>query len=191
MARCLQTLVLARGGLLEPTFCSIEEYLGRNTPAYYAVLAEVGQGAWHPDRSALPWLRFCLTAHYRQAVSAKRRLEHIARVGEEIERELARRGLPERAAVSLTNLVFGYRIRNESYRREADVLPLTASRDLKALTDAGLLLAKGERRARAYAAGEWLLSLRLERDRSPIPDPFDLVERPPSPTRKRKPSPPR
>src|SRR6267143_1167825 len=38
MARCLQTLVLAREGILEPEFCSIEEYLGRNTPMYYQVL---------------------------------------------------------------------------------------------------------------------------------------------------------
>ena len=40
MARCLQTFVLARDGLLAPEFSSIEEYLGRNTSAYYAVLAE-------------------------------------------------------------------------------------------------------------------------------------------------------
>lgn len=42
MARCLQSLVLARQGLLSPVFMSIEEYLGRNTPGYYQVLGEVG-----------------------------------------------------------------------------------------------------------------------------------------------------
>lgn len=31
MARCLQTLVLGREGVLGPEFCSIEEYRGRNT----------------------------------------------------------------------------------------------------------------------------------------------------------------
>lgn len=35
MARCLQSLVLARGGILDPVFISIEEYLGRNTQRYY------------------------------------------------------------------------------------------------------------------------------------------------------------
>ena len=30
MARALQTLVLARSGILSPHFCSIEEYLGAN-----------------------------------------------------------------------------------------------------------------------------------------------------------------
>src|SRR5687767_8009543 len=57
----LQTLVLARGQIVAPVFSSIEEYLGRNTQAYYDVLAEVGQGAWNPERDARPWLRFCLT----------------------------------------------------------------------------------------------------------------------------------
>ena len=35
MARCLQTLVLAREGILAPQFSSVEEYLGSNTEAYY------------------------------------------------------------------------------------------------------------------------------------------------------------
>jgi Fic family protein len=34
MARALQTLILAREGILSPVFCSIEEYLGRNRQAY-------------------------------------------------------------------------------------------------------------------------------------------------------------
>ena len=54
MARVLQALVLAREGMLEPAFVSIEEYLGRNTDAYYAVLAEVGGGGWQPQRDARP-----------------------------------------------------------------------------------------------------------------------------------------
>jgi len=50
-----------------PVFSSIEEYLGRNTQDYYNVLADVGQGSWNPENDARPWVRFCLTAHYRQA----------------------------------------------------------------------------------------------------------------------------
>ncbi len=75
MARVLQTLVLAREGILDPTFSSIEEYLGRNTQDYYAVLGEVGRGAWHPEHDALPWIRFCLTAHFRQAETLLRRTQ--------------------------------------------------------------------------------------------------------------------
>src|SRR5438270_583138 len=58
MARALQTLVMARGGILSPIFSSIEEWLGRNTDAYYNILGEVGQGSWNPQYDAAPWVRF-------------------------------------------------------------------------------------------------------------------------------------
>src|SRR5579872_1892927 len=65
MARALQTLVISQNGISSPTFCSIEEWLGRNTPAYYEILKQVGEGSWQPKNSALPWVRFCLRAHYQ------------------------------------------------------------------------------------------------------------------------------
>src|ERR1035437_6738344 len=67
MARCLQTLVLARDQILEPEFSSIEEYLGGNTESYYQVLAQVGRGRWNPTGDTRPWVRYCLQAHYVQA----------------------------------------------------------------------------------------------------------------------------
>jgi hypothetical protein len=83
--RCVQTLVLAREGILEPTFCSIEEYLGRNTIEYYAVLAEVGKGSYHPENDATPWIRFTLTAHYRQAATLVRRSRMLQRLWDQLE----------------------------------------------------------------------------------------------------------
>jgi len=176
MSRCIQTLVLARGGVLDPTFCSIEEYLGRNTLAYYASLAEVGAGSWHPERSAMPWIRFCLSAHYIQAETARRRLEFTAQVGEHVENLLQKIGLPDRAAVSLTNAVLGFRVRNESYRREADVSQALASRDLKALSDAGLLDPFGAKRGRFYRAGAELTVLAKLKSKAPrVRDPFEIL----------------
>jgi Fic family protein len=78
MARALQTLVLAGERVLAPQFSSIEEYLGRNTPAYYDVLAEVGGGQWNPARDARPWIRFVLVAQYRQAHTLGRRIRDEA-----------------------------------------------------------------------------------------------------------------
>ena len=98
MARCLQTLVLARGGVLTPTFSSIEEYLGRNQQAYYDVLALVGRGHWERGGDARPWVRFCLTAHYRQARSVARRLSRVANISDEVER-LLEQGVDQPAAV--------------------------------------------------------------------------------------------
>jgi Fic family protein len=82
MARCLQSLVLARGRVLAPVFMSIEEYLGRNTQRYYDALAEVGQGSWHPGNNARPWLRFILTVHLRQARTMLARIRDSERLWE-------------------------------------------------------------------------------------------------------------
>ncbi|HWU87635.1 MAG TPA: Fic family protein [Kofleriaceae bacterium] len=176
MSRCLQTLVLARGGVLDPTFCSIEEYLGRNAAQYYAALEEVGQGSWNPRRNTLNWVRFCFSAHYIQAKSAKRRLEYTALVGEAVEKILRERGLPDRAAVSLTNAVLGFKVHNEAYRREADVSVVVASRDLRALADAQLLRPHGEKRGRYYEAADVLVELRRLKQDARIPDPFTHPE---------------
>src|SRR3970282_2154670 len=101
MARCLQTLVLAREGILAPEFCSVEEYLGRNTQDYYAVLARVGEGGWHPENDSRPWIRFMLTAHFRQASTLLRRTKEMKRTWDELEREIQRRGLPDRVVSAL------------------------------------------------------------------------------------------
>lgn len=153
MARVLQSTVLTRQGVLGPAFCSIEEYLGRNTPDYYAVLGKVGAGAWNPGNDARPWVRFCLTAHYRQARTLLRRGEEAERRWDAIDREVRRLGVNERSISALFNAALGYRIRNATYRTLAeDVSELMASRDLRALVEAGLLTPEGEKRGRTYKA---------------------------------------
>lgn len=160
MARALQTLVLAREGILDPQFSSIEEYLGRNTPEYYQILAAVGQGAWHPEHHALPWIRFCLTAHYRQAETLLRRSQESSLMFAELEAEAKRRGLQDRTVLALYDAAMDYRVRNNTYRKAADVSDAVASRDLGALVAADLLVAQGEKRGRFYTAGTWLQTVR-------------------------------
>jgi Fic family protein len=162
MARALQTLVLAREGILSSAFSSIEEYLGRNTQDYYNVLAEVGQGSWHPERDPLKWVQFCLTAHYRRAETLLRRSQEAGRLWAELEAEIKGRGLQERMILALHDAAFGYRVRNTTYRKAAEVSDAVASRDLGQLVAAGLLVAQGEKRGRFYTAGEWLSKVRAE-----------------------------
>jgi Fic family protein len=174
MARALQTLVLAREGVLDPTFSSIEEYLGANTPDYYAVLAEVGQGAWHPERDAMPWIRFCLTAHHRQAQTLLRRSNEISRLWDVLEDELKKQKLNERLIFALSDAAMGWRVRNSGYRKHVEIGEESASKDLRALVDHGLLVPQGEKRGRVYVASERLLQLRAAA-RSPdvaLVDPF-------------------
>lgn len=180
MARCLQTLVLARTGLLAPPFSSIEEYLGRNTRTYYDVLSEVGGGHWQPMRDPRPWIRFCLTAHYRQATTLLRRSRLLQRLWDHLEEELLRRKLPERMVLALADAAIGLRVRNATYRSIAEVSNNLASRDLRSLVDEGFLRARGEKRGRYYVAAPWLRELR-ERLAEPkkVADPFEEGGEPP------------
>jgi Fic family protein len=176
MARCLQTLVLARAMGRNPIFVSIEEYLGRNTPEYYRVLAAVGGGAWHPQNDARPWIRFCLVAHYRQAMTTQRRAERWSRIFALVEDELTRRRVPERATVALAEAAYGFQVRNATYRKSADVSEAVASRDLKELVDRGLLVPHGERRGRFYTAGDVLREIADQVPRPERPgDPFEEI----------------
>lgn len=175
-ARCLQTAVLAHEGIQAPVFSSIEEYIGRNQQAYYDVLAQVGGGGWNPGRDCRPWVRFCITGHYRQAQTLLRRLKETERIYSDLVAEVMRRGFPERMALGLLESAAGLRVRNASYRVTADVSNNLASRDLKALVDSGLLVAQGERRGRHYLAGQRVTEI-AQRHRLPrgIPDPFDCA----------------
>jgi Fic family protein len=176
MARALQTLVLARDGLLDPVFASIEEWLGNNTQAYYAILAETGQGHWNPDRSALEWVRFCLRAHYFQAARVIRRNEEYAAVYGAIEKMIQEKGFPSRAALPLLDAALGLRLDNPRYVAATGEQPHTAGRDLQLLVKRGWLVPIGEKRGRKYARSQALLELRAKhRLPETLIDPYQLV----------------
>jgi Fic family protein len=143
MARCLQTLVLAREGIPRD------------------------------------WIRFSFTAHYHQAQTLLRRVAESEQRWTALETIVAERRLPERAISVLFNASMGFRIRNATYRPMADVSELVASRDLRALVDAGLLIAQGERRGRFYIRSQRLAEMDAKiRQRRPAKsreDPFELV----------------
>ncbi|KAA2263806.1 Fic family protein [Solihabitans fulvus] len=151
MARCLQTLLLTCDGTLAPEFSSIEEYLGYNEQDYYRVLAEVGGGRWAPDRGTELWVRFCLTAHYRQALRVERRAELASRLWIRAEDEMTRAALPERCVQPFTFCLTGRVLRNATYRQLTQGLSQNAAgRDLNDLVKAGLLEPRGEKRWRHY-----------------------------------------
>ena len=173
MARCLQTLILARTGTLAPELSSIEEYLGHDVQSYYRVLARVGHGAWHPERDARPWVRYCLTAHFRQATTLLRRARELDAVWVLAEEEVLRRKLPARTVYAVADAAYGWRIRNATYKQYAEVSEQVASKDLKLLVQAGLLVPKGERRGRSYEPSECLRTLRRKTVESKVvKDPF-------------------
>lgn len=174
MARALQTMVLAAEGIVSPIFSSVEEYLGRDTNNYYRVLSEVGQGGWHPNNSARPWIRYMLTAHYRQAWTLQRRVHETEELYDQIAQLVDRHGLPNRATGPLADAARGRRLRRPSYSRLVEITDgdpisdLTASRDLKAMVDASVLDPRGEGRGRTYFGTEDLRRVWLDiRERRP------------------------
>lgn len=186
MARCVQTLVLARERIIAPVFSSIEEYLGRNTQQYYDVLGELGRGSWNPEHDARPWLRFCLTAHYRQARTVVRRMDAFNEMWIVASRLANERRLPERTIGPIAEAAYGLRIKRATYLESVEttwgepIADLTASRDLRALVNAGLLIPFGDTRGRYYLGSDDLKDewhkIRSKRPRqSDGDDPFTIV----------------
>jgi Fic family protein len=151
LARILQSLVLARDGLVSPEFASIEEYLGQHTAAYYAALQEVQAGGYHPQRDASTWIAFCVRAHIAQATRRLRQIEVAAARWEQLESLIAEREWPERLSIALEQSLIGGTDRAR-YSAEADLSTATASVDLRRLVDAGLVEQEGGGRNTRYRA---------------------------------------
>lgn len=164
MARCLQSLVIARDGLLSPAFVSVEAYLGRNTQQYYDVLVTVGSRTWHPSERTTAWVRFMLTAHYNVAATVLRRIAESERIWAGLEALAAPRKLHERTLSALYDATLGYRVTRNTYLAAlaGELSEQGATRDLQRLSEVGLLEARGERRGRFYVAGPELLRIRGE-----------------------------
>jgi len=177
MARALQTVVMALEGVIHPVFSSIEEWLGSHTPEYYRILADTGEGKWNPTRNALPWIRFCLTAHHQQSATLIRRNEEYSLLYDRIVDLVAARGLPDRAILPVFDAALGWAITNPRYRNDSEVGEYMASRDLKALCDAGLFEPIGEKRGRYYKRTGVLEQLRnATRTRKPLENPYSLIQ---------------
>jgi len=185
-ARVLQALVLAGDAEPQPLFMSIEEYLGTHTPAYYDVLAKVGGGEWPPKdmspEAVRPWIRFVLTAHLNQA---EERVERIRASGEAysaLENMARRDGLPERSLEAVFDVLLGSTITRGRYlaaltEAGEPISEQTATRDLTALVQVGLLSRSGDKRGARYSAGKRTIELRdqlglgrVRRDVEPFAD---------------------
>ena len=174
MARALATLVLTRSDIGEPEFSSIEEWLGANTDDYYSALAHTGHGSWQPRDDAHLWLAFSLRAHHMQAQTVARRVGEAGETWDDLGSLCIAHNLPERAMDAMFDAVLGYRVRRAGYRNRAQVSDQTATRDLAALTAAGVLAPHGTGRGRFYVAAEPLHGIRQRRrqDRRPLRDPY-------------------
>jgi Fic family protein len=152
VARVVQSLVLAKEGLLRPELVSIEPYLARHTREYYSVLEGVQGPEFDPARDALPWVEFCIEAHVSQATERRRWLE-LAYARHDFCEQLARdEGYPERFVTALDQALLGLPVTNADYRRETAIASPTAVQDLQRLRHDGWLDQQGGGRSIRYSA---------------------------------------
>jgi len=107
VARIVQSLVVARDGLLTPEFGSIEEYLGSHTPGYYAALREAQGGSYQPGRDATAWVEFCVQAHISQAQTRLGQIDRAAARWAVLEAIAVERGWPDRLVTALEQVAMG------------------------------------------------------------------------------------
>jgi Fic family protein len=156
LARIVQSLVLAKEGLLRPELVSIEPYLGRHTREYYTVLEEVQGPTFDPQRDASAWVEFCIEAHVFEAVERKRWLE-IAHARHSFCEQLAReQSYPDRLVGALDQALLGLPITNADHRRETNIASPTATQDLQRLRHEGWLEQEGGGRSLRYVASRKL-----------------------------------
>ena len=175
MSRSLQTLLIAREGVLAPEFSSIEAWLGRpgNTWEYYQVLARRG-AHYRPDQDVSEWIGFNLLAYHQQVQTVRARFERSGRVWERSSDFATRSGLDERIVSALHDVAMAGRVRRSRYGASEGLSVQQAQRDLKALTERGVLTPVGRTRARYYVAGERFPDAVLEIARTPssLVDPY-------------------
>lgn len=173
MSRSLQTLVIAREGVLAPEFSSIEAWLGRpgNTWEYYRTLAALGP-EFRPDQDVSGWLRFVLRAYHEQAQAVQGRWDRSAAVWDSL--ATGAPGDHPRVVAALHEAAMTGRVTRAGYQRAEGLDVRTALRDLRSLVAAGALRADGNARARRYLPGPAFPAQALEIARTPtvVTDPY-------------------
>lgn len=117
MSRSLQTLLIAREGVLAPEFSSIEAWLGRpgNTWEYYRELNHLG-ATYQPDQDVSGWVRFNLLAYHQQAQTVRWRFDHSGRLWTMLSDFAESNRLDERTVSALHDVAMDGRVRRTRYQ---------------------------------------------------------------------------
>lgn len=177
MSRSLQTLMIAREGVLAPEFSSIEAWLGRpgNTWEYYQVLGRRGN-EYRPEQDVSEWVRFNLTAYHQQAQTVRARFARSGQVWERLSEFARAESLDERLVTALHDVAISGRVRRSRYEQNENLNLQQAQRDLRELARREILEPMGRTRARIYVAGPRFPETVLEIARTPtsLTDPYAI-----------------
>jgi Fic family protein len=169
LSRSLQTLLIAREGVLAPEFSSIEAWIGRpgNTWQYYRELGLRGS-VYRPDQDVASWLRFNLTAYHQQAQTVQGRWDRSVAVWQSLNEFVIAGGLEERVVAALHDVAMSGRVRRSRYERAEGLSRQQAQRDLRDLVAGACLQPVGRTRARYYVAGQRFPERALEVAQTPM-----------------------
>ena len=169
MSRSLQTLLIAREGVLAPEFSSIEAWLGQpgNTWDYYRELKSRG-ATYMPDQDVASWIRFNLTAYHQQAQTVRHRIAQSTSTWDLLTAFTSRAGMDQRVISALHDVAIDGRVRRARYEQAEGLTLQQAQRDLRDLVTAGLLVPVGRTRARYYTEGPEFPAHTLELARMPF-----------------------
>ncbi len=158
VSRLVQSLVLARAGILAPSLGSIEPYLARNTAAYYEQLHLAHGSEYDPTRDARQWVEFCVHAHVEEASRRLRTYALAAHRWTALEQHVSAHGWPDRLVIALEQALMGG-VDRSSYVAEAGISAPAATIDFRQLRSAGLLVPVGRGRMTSYVASDRLRAL--------------------------------
>jgi Fic family protein len=169
MSRSLQTLMIAREGVLAPEFSSIEAWLGRpgNTWEYYRELTRRG-AEYLPEQDVSSWIKFNLTAYHQQAQTVQGRLDRSGRVWNLLSDFAEGKGYDERVVSALHDVAMAGRVRRSRYEHAEGLSLQQAQRDLRDLVTAEVLKPVGRTRARYYTTGTRFPEQVLDVARTPM-----------------------
>ena len=149
-ARAIATLILQRSPFSFRNLLSLEGYLSQNRDEYFSAIERTLGTQYSQEYDATHWLEFyalALRQHIQEFVAG---LTNWHREMQEVYSDSAEKGWTARQA---DGLVFAYQagqITRADYIEITGVSPVTASRDLAQMVEAGMLLPIGKTRARVY-----------------------------------------
>jgi Fic family protein len=170
MSRSLQTLMIAREGVLAPELSSIEAWLGRpgNTWEYYRELRQRG-AEYRPAQDVASWVRFSLTAYHEQAQAVRSRLARASRVWQILADFAEGNAMDDRVVSALHDVAMTGRVRRLHYEHAEGLSLQQAQRDLRDLVAGQVLAPVGRTRARYYTEGTRFPEEALAEARTPAP----------------------
>ena len=149
-ARAIATLVLQRSPFGFRKLLSLEGRFSQDREEYFSAIERTLGTEYRPEFDATPWLEFFALSWRQHVQEFTVGLMNWQRMIQEVYSSAADRGWTARQADGLVLAFQAGKISRPDYIDITGVSPVTASRDLAEMVEAGMLVPNGKTRARVY-----------------------------------------